>query len=623
MPISHTHRLAALLLTCAALLTGCHLIFRYEDTPPDGAVVLDGPKGKESGTGPGDGSKDRGKPKDRGTDRDKDPDGNQPSCPAPGVITEVPNTAAGWRLVLNKQTSTFSPVTVNPSISGVWVSAIDHQDEASGFLLSTPTSATSTTTLLNNAVERLASYALAMGGSARLITSGVMKTSHDGHPLLAGLRMELKISNKKYPPDLRKEVAAALLAKDKSNFTNWFNVSYKNDAKTSFVVALALLLRTKDKRAIISGSLASTDRVTDRTKGAGIALDEMSNGTNFASATATLKKTCRTWTLNNKRPMADIVWVMDESGSMNSNNGKVAGEVSEMFKVASRYRLDARMGVTGMIAATKPTTSPGSYLGKLCSATSTDPKSAGGTDRFLLPSEESLISACILDPPYDELGAEFGLANAYKVVTRHLPRPATVQQDKIRAGAELALIVVTDEAPQEMKMNNSWNGAYGFLDYSGELKGCALGSSSSNKLTPFLKQWKTLFSGKHSVHGDEGAASMYLLSRHCKISCNNAETPWGYNELSRDTGGQQGSLCQGDLGAALEGYLEDIIGAASALKFTYTPASASLRVKYGSNWLNRSREKGFDYRGASNTVVLVDQSYFNKNQVTAAYHYWQ
>ncbi len=114
-----------------------------------------------------------------------------------------------------------------------------------------------------------------------------------------------------------------------------------------------------------------------------------------------------------------------------------------------------------------------------------------------------------------------------------------------------------------------------------------------------------------------------MPNRHCRLLCDGAETPWGYQEIAQETGGQLGSLCVTDLGQTLEGYLEDITGAASPLKLTRTPVSASLKLTVGGNGVARSRQSGFDYRGSANAVVLLNQSYTNKTNITAAYSFWK
>ncbi len=607
-------------LLLAAPLPGCHLIFPYQDRPAPGSAAKDGPGDNNPDLGDKDG--DGGKGKDKGKHKEAGIKLDNGSCPPPITAYPLGSSPGNWRFAL-AQGVLFSSVIITPAQPGMYLHAIDHTNEASGFIFTMPTTSTDMTSLLNQAVNRLAAWAGTVGGSARLITSGMMKKSHDNHDSLVGLRMELTLKSDKKPPEVRKLVASALLKQDASKLSGWPAWGYTRPAKKTFVVAMAIVKRAKEKSVVVTGSVAAMERATERAAKAGIFLDDMSNGTAVAEYSAQLYTGCRIFTpLKGDKPKADIIWVMDESGSMEQENKVVAGSSANLFSLASSYRLDYRLGVTGMIAATKGIP-PGSYLGKFCSTESTNTNHDGGTDRFLLPSEKSIISVCLKNPPYYEGGAEYGLANAFKAVTRHLPQTSTIEKGKIRSGAELAIIVITDEAPQEIKQGTTWKGT-GFISKAADLQGCALSGSLGTKLAPFIKPWTTLLGGKDSTWGVGATGRLFLLSGHCKAPCSpNSETPWGYQEISRATGGQQASLCQLDLRSTLEVYMEDIIGAASPLKLTRQAVSPSLKFRLDGNLLTRSREKGFDYRVVADAIVLVGHDYTKGASATAAYSYWK
>ena len=611
VPVRRTRWLLPLLI--AFLLPACHLIFRYEDRSPDGGgVTTDGtPPGKEAGSTLG----------DSGNKEDKSPSllDAGGACPAPVAVKALSNTAGGYSLAYNHQTMTLAPLTV-AGLSGVDVMSVDHPGEAAGFVISMPEFAADLAGLMDHAIQRISAGAIVAGGKAQLITGGVVKTSHDNHSLLAGLRLEVTTSAALKPDAVRWVLAGALLKKEKdynSVLGNWFPFSYPYQAKRSFVIALAVLHRAGARRVIISGSVAARERVTERAAAAGLALDDMSNGTLIAGASATLQTGCSSWQLNNKRPQADIIWVMDESGSMSSKLSRVSDRASAMFKVIGYYQLDVRMGITTTTSPKNATTT----VGKLCS----DSSSSGGADRFLGPDEQATITACLKNPPYDNLMDEWGLANAHEAVTRHLPRTTSASDmSKIRGGAEVAVILVTDEQPQEIMSGTTWNGTKGFMsNTSAALASCSMTGAEKSSLASFIKPWTDLFGGKHQTWKAAARARMFVVARHCVLPCTGSNVPWGYQEISRATGGQQADLCQADLGLSLEGFLEDMAGAASPLKLSKTPISASLKVRYGTTWLDRSRDKGFDYRGATNSVVLVNKTHLTKDKVTATYSYWK
>ena len=71
-----------------------------------------------------------------------------------------------------------------------------------------------------------------------------------------------------------------------------------------------------------------------------------------------------------------------------------------MVWVSYRFR-DFRMGVTNVI----PQKTQTGYA-KFCSRISSNKSDSGGTDRFLLPSEQTIFASCIKNPPGYEGGSE-------------------------------------------------------------------------------------------------------------------------------------------------------------------------------------------------------------------------
>jgi hypothetical protein len=186
-------------------------------------------------------------------------------------------------------------------------------------------------------------------------------------------------------------------------------------------------------------------------------VDDLGNGTALAPAGTRTEQTCDS-AAHPGPPAADILFVVDESGSMFDNREDIVNHANAFFAKAQAASLDFRVGVAGM---KDPAKAPA--LGKLCSAASNDPTDPGGEDRFLRPDEQALFSACVRNPPYFEGGEEFGLAHGYHAVARHLPR-AEGDPQRIRSGAKLALIFVTDETAQELKAGSSYEGRTGFLE---------------------------------------------------------------------------------------------------------------------------------------------------------------
>ncbi len=100
------------------------------------------------------------------------------------------------------------------------------------------------------------------------------------------------------------------------------------------------------------------------------------------------------------------------------------------------------------------------------------------------------------------------------------------------------------------------------------------------------------------------------------------EYPWGYEQLVKATGGQTADICQKNLGTTLQLIIDSITGAASPVVLDLVPISASLAVALGLKSLPRSRQQGFDYSAASNSIIFFGVSFQKGDQVVASYRRW-
>jgi len=250
-------------------------------------------------------------------------------------------------------------------------------------------------------------------------------------------------------------------------------------------------------------------------------------------------------------------------------------------------------------------------LGKLCSDGSGAAADDGGPDRFLLSGEQALFTSCIKNPPYYEGGSEFGLTNGYWAVKNHLPRAANAP-NKVRQGAHLAVIFVTDEAAQELKQGEGdLFGEEGFLSYLDyKRSNCELTPSKATRLTGFIKPVLDLFTSSQ--------ASVHVIGGGCENSCN-AEIAYGYQELVTGLEGQMGDVCQHDLSATLQVIINAIAASASPRMLAHIPISSTLTVDADGKRLERSRTLGWVYNASSNSLTFINLQIAKGTVVTASY----
>jgi len=526
------------------------------------------------------------------------------------------STAGDWHLAL-ETSSTYGEAAIASAKALEAAATFDltAADAAvAGFIVSLPAAGPDVSKLAADFVTEISTKLPGKSNISQLV-SGTGKSSHDKFPTVVGTQLAITLSGAQNPPAVRNALIPLLLGRPAADLTKLPAASF-GPAATDLVLAFQTLLRPKDSRVIVMGAVATKAMMNDVTKDTGFHVDDLSNGTGLATPKDGDTVECDPFVLQST-PVADIIWIVDESGSMDDNRQDIVNNATDFFNRALASGLDFRMGVAGV-------KQPGSSVkvGKFCSKISTNTSDDGGTDRFLDSSEQAIFKSCVQNPPYYEGGWEYGLAHSYEAVTTHLPRTAG-DTTKIRPDATLVLIIATDEAPQELKSGSSWNGQSGFLGTT-EYDISACTSSKQSQIDAYVKPWIDLFTGKHAVYGTQAKALVHLIAGTCKKSCGayGPEYPWGYQEIVKATGGQIADICQKNLGTTLQLIIDSISGASSPAVLQYVPISASLAVALGTQQLTRSRTKGFDYSSASNSLLFIGVQFKKGDQVVASYRRW-
>ena len=376
-----------------------------------------------------------------------------------------------------------------------------------------------------------------------------------------------------------------------------------NAVAREHVVMMTVALRPN--QLVVSAAVARRADHDSPLGGLWLLVDDLGNGTAVVSADRRPLSECDIETTS-QRPMADIIWIVDESGSMNDNRQDIVENANVFFGKALAAGLDFRMGVAGM---KKP--GDGVQLGKFCSGPGFFAADDGGEDRFLLSHEQGLFAACVKNPPYYEGGAEHGLTHGYHALKRHLPR-AENAPNRIRTGAQLAVIFVTDEAAQELKQgSDGLFGRRGFLTQADYRKSnCALSREKKAKMALFLRPLEDLYKS--------AGATVHVVGGTCQNSCN-ADIAYGYRELVQSSGGQEGEVCQHDLNATLQVIIDTIIGSASPRPLQHVPISSTLAVEANGQRLDRSRSRGYVYNAASNALTFINVDVPKGTVVVASY----
>jgi hypothetical protein len=462
-------------------------------------------------------------------------------------------------------------------------------------------------------------------GTLTARSSGTQGRSHDNFGAVKGTTIDLTLSSAEDVSTVRNEVVTALLGMPQNalevppaafgakhqKLVIRFSIVRRFAFKISATGTLELdpqgyPIDSGDKtawRLVVMGAVAAHESYQDPARETGLIVDDLSNGTGLATAAHKLGEECDVGTIK-ATPVADIVWVIDESGSMSGDRQNIVDNAKRFFNRALASGLDFRMAVTNVV---RPSGSYKYALGKFCSKISTNNKDDGGDDRFLLPSEQSIFASCIKNPPGYEGGSEYGLVNAKEAMLKHLPR-AINDPTKFRVGATIAFIVATDEYPHSLASTIG----------SANRRVCQLPSATQQSVDKALQPYVDLFSG---VVDPEAVASFHVIGGGCGSTC--AYVAHGYKDLAQKLNGQFGDICQADLGSTLQLIIDGIVGAASPIVLDHAPISASLTVALDGRQLDRSRTAGFDYRSASNSIALINVPSEIGSELIASYKRWK
>lgn len=522
----------------------------------------------------------------------QNPFGLKPIKYVDSATTAFPSS--NWRLALDVAAIETVPVISNagPLDAAYMFDMIAPTAQVAGFLASrtssTPTAGTEIASLVLNL------EAVPQVTSVTMLASGNTTTTFDGFDTVLGATMEVTTSTQIDVTTMRELVTASALARPVSDVT-YPDPGWTGVADNRFLVQVQSIRRANSLQSLFVGGVARRSATEDPTRTTVFHLNDMSNGSGIAQSGNGELIGCEQ-TVISKQAKADIIWILDESGSMGTLRQRVADNASTFFQKAVDAGLDFRIAVTDMNDA-----SDGIFA----------TRQAGGTgDRWLLPNELAKFEADALDPSGPDAadgGSEHPLTQLAATLNRHLPRNNADPQ-KFREDAAIVVILATDEAAQELK-------SAGIIGEGNVTPTMAQHAQIDAFVAPYLAQ---LANEDVTVH-----LIAEPLPYNTTASCTTVDA-WGLYRLVDATSGQLANICQDDMSATLDVFIEDIIGSASPLTLNWVPISASVSTARDAVPLLRSRVNGFDYRGANNSVSFYNQFFSPAapSEIVVSYRRW-
>ncbi len=331
--------------------------------------------------------------------------------------------------------------------------------------------------------------------------------------------------------------------------------------------------------------------------GALIRIEELTDGTNVARHESFTRHVCDQFLAQEKQSV-DIIWVVDDSGSMEDDQMAVRTAADAMADVLTSGGVDFRLGVARTFAQDENSRQRGRLEGRGLT---------NDVDDF---KEQIVVGA--------EGGWEPLLETGILAIDRLLPRtPAGMpaEEDKLREDAATVIVHLSDERDQTIECL----ACGGCEDAEGEQRFCT-DPSAQPEIDRFISQYTQRGVITFAIVGD--------LPNGCQQSStrDDFEPGQGMVEVANGTGGHFGSLC-GDMRQNVEDIARAATGIVSAYQLTQFPASASIRIAKGQPGagvaIARSRTNGWDYDAVRNRIVFFgDARPVKGEEIVVGYRRW-
>jgi hypothetical protein len=331
--------------------------------------------------------------------------------------------------------------------------------------------------------------------------------------------------------------------------------------------------------------------------------EEFTDGTNVARHGSFTRHVCDQFVAEEKAA-ADIIWVIDDSGSMEDDQMAVRAGANAMAEILEAANVDYRLGVARTFAPDFDDPRRGNLVG-------------GDLTRDVDVFRNRVVVGAMG-------GWEPGLRVGIRAIDNLSPATAPGQEDpeKLRSDAALIVIQMSDERDQDVECaacggNNCAGGDESPLEGSQEF---CTDPGGQQVIDRFVADYTARNATVFALVGDLPNGCLQTATR------DDFEPGQGHVEVANATGGSFGSLC-GDMRMNMENIAFAATGIASSYQLSQTPASATIKVAIGppgnGRVIPRSRENGYDYDPDTNRIVLFGEARPAKaDEVVVGYRRW-
>lgn len=359
-------------------------------------------------------------------------------------------------------------------------------------------------------------------------------------------------------------------------------VSESGPSETDFRIQWGIAMRSSS-RAIVAIAAAPSSASDDDT----VFLGDVANLTGLAQYHDSTGLGCDALSTPPGNDVIDLLWVVDNSCSMNQEQAAVAAVGQAMVDLLSTTQLSWRLALT-----TTDRSGGEINLSGVDGFTASSPRQQAET-------ESQAWATAVGNLGVRGSGQEKGLVVGLAAVNGALPASASERSDKFREGASVIVVHMSDEEDFSIKQ------AAGGSD-----EVCDDNAGKTAEIESLVSQYQAL-DGESSIAGLTTFAitgTQRGAGNACSFDDGTADCPGAsqygeaYLEVASGTGGGSGSIC-GDMGQIVQDIIRAGAGIASQLELSLPPISSTLRVVVsdenggfiGQPEVPRSRSNGFDY----------------------------
>ncbi len=484
-----------------------------------------------------------------------------------GVATETPSGDFDGVMVFAGSDALSSKAVSGMTLAGVSTTATTSTRDVAGFIAETVALNSET-----NASELVDSYESLMSSNGATLGMSYSSTGRtellSGYMVTANYNLTLTTSSK--PTDLANELVQLIGVNTAGGtVTNLPTAQSTEQYHTDYTMTIGALY-VSDTDVVVAVTVVPQTLVGTYSSLTG----NLTNTSNVTTSAATLTSTSDSFTAQSGSGLADFLFVIDNSGSMSSEQTAISTAASDFTTIISNSGLDYRIAtITTDDSTLRDEYSDGGFTADLTEFQSDVMPGIYGsyTESATYEAEEALQSISAGDTTDGSVAAE------------GFPR----------SGASLSVIIMSDEA-------DYYDERLYYDDYTA-YSACNVGWDDGAEC----------FDENDNLFIDRGYRVYSIVDTAATDSYGYQNYNYGgeYMTLSNNTGGSYADI--GDT-TAFSAIMSNIAlaagGASSSYTLAHTPLSSSITVTVDGSSVNQSTTDGWSYNQSANTIVFFGSS---------------